>query len=51
MTKAEKELLEVIEQSQIVVCPECGSEDTRYFFDTDLGDMRECLNCEHEWAN
>lgn len=51
MDQEEKDLVDVIEQSdQIVLCPECKSDDTRYFFDTELGDMYECHNCGYEWA-
>jgi Zn ribbon nucleic-acid-binding protein len=40
----------VCDDLEIVICPNCGSEDTRYFFDTDLGDMQECHNCGNEWT-
>lgn len=39
------------EAEEEVCCPECGSPDAKYQFDTDTGfDGYYCRQCCHEWS-
>ena len=31
-------------------CPNCGSTNTHYYDNTEIGDYRKCYDCGHTWV-